>query len=127
MSQQVSHRLPVGAEVRADGTTHFRVWAPRPKRVSLVLENADGARDVALTPEGDGYFSAIVPGVRAGQRYRYRLDGAVLPDVASRWQPDGPFGPSVVVDPSQYRWSDDAWPGVSLEGQIVYELHIGTF
>src|SRR5689334_20749144 len=122
MSQQVSQRLPVGAEVRADGTTHFRVWAPRPRRVSLVLEGPAGARDIALTPEGDGYYSAIVEGVGAGQRYRYRLDESLLPDVASRWQPDGPFGASAVVDPSRFHWTDHAWPGVSLEGQVVYEL-----
>jgi maltooligosyltrehalose trehalohydrolase len=92
-----------------------------------VLEHPDGARDVALTPAGDGYYSAIVQGVSAGQRYRYRLDDALLPDVASRWQPDGPFGASTVVDPAQFHWTDHAWPGVSLEGQIIYELHIGTF
>jgi maltooligosyltrehalose trehalohydrolase len=127
MSQQVTQGLPVGAEVRADGTTQFRVWAPRPRTITLVLEDADASREVALTAEGDGYFTAVVRGVGAGQRYRYRVDGALLPDIASRWQADGPFGPSVVVDPARFQWTDQAWGGVSLHGQVVYELHIGTF
>jgi maltooligosyltrehalose trehalohydrolase len=92
-----------------------------------VLEGSAGERDVPLDREEGGYFSISVAGIQPGQRYRYRLDDALVPDVTSRWQPDGPFGSSAVVDPSQFRWSDDVWRGVSLQGQIVYELHLGTF
>ena len=130
MSQQEAariRRLPVGAEVHPDGrSTHFRVWAPRPRRVSLVLDAPAGPRDVRLDAEGDGHFHATVD-VGAGARYWYRLDGDLVADPASREQPDGPYGPSLVVDGRAFPWTDAGWRGVSLPGQVLYELHIGTF
>ena len=69
----------------------------------------------------------LLPGVSAGDRYRYRVDGTLVADPASRFQPDGPFGPSEIVDPGRFQWSDAAWRGVKLAGQVVYEMHIGTF
>jgi maltooligosyltrehalose trehalohydrolase len=82
----------------------------------------------ALEPDGDGYWSVVAPQVKAGTLYRYRLDGEIAcPDPASRFQPDGPHGSSMVVDPCAFAWTDHDWPGVALEGQVVYEMHIGTF
>jgi len=118
-------RLAVGAEVVGAGV-HFRVWAPRRRRVDVALDQ----RIAPLEPEPDGYFSACVPGVGTGARYKLQLDGGDLyPDPASRHQPEGPHGPSQVVDPTQYRWTDGTWPGVSLEeqGHVIYEMHVGTF
>jgi maltooligosyltrehalose trehalohydrolase len=81
-----------------------------------------------MTAEPAGYFAIHVPQADTGTRYRFRLaDGSVCPDPASRWQPDGPHGPSEVVDPAAYAWHDADWKGVTLRGQVVYELHIGTF
>jgi maltooligosyltrehalose trehalohydrolase len=119
----------VGAEVLREGT-HFRVWAPRRRRVTLVLEDAEGqpTKEIELSGEGDGYFSGSSREAAAGARYRYRLDdGAALPDLASRFQPLGPGGPSEVVDPSGFSWTDQAWPGPPPDGQVIYEVHIGTF
>src|SRR5947209_16871194 len=104
-------RLPVGAELVAGGA-HFRVWAPRRQRVEVVLEGepGGGGRSVALTAEGQGYFSGLVPGAGAGSLYRYRLDGdGPYPDPASRYQPEGPHGPSQVIDPDAFRWTDGDW------------------
>ena len=44
---------------------------------------------------------------RAGMRYRFRLDRgeAALPDPASRFQPEGPHGPSEIVDPGKFAWT----------------------
>jgi maltooligosyltrehalose trehalohydrolase len=123
-------RLPVGAELVPDGGVHFRVWAPRAERVDVVLEGGPGSPDAQpLTADGDGYVAGIVHAAAAGTRYRYRLDGGErpLPDPASRFQPDGPHGPSQVVDPTAFAWSDAAWPGLVLPGQVFYELHVGTF
>lgn len=118
-----TRRYPIGAEVTADGA-HFRVWAPKRRRVEVVLD----CGGVELEREDAGYFSGLVQGVHEGARYRYRLDGeGPFPDPASRFQPEGPHGPSQVVDPRQFQWSDDAWRGVPLEGQVIYEMHIGTF
>ena len=110
------------------GGTHFRVWAPRPARISLVVERHDGGTlERPLEQESCGYYAATLDEVGAGDRYRYRLDGTVLADPASRWQPDGPFGPSAVVDPARFTWTDGGWRGVRLKGQVAYEMHIGTF
>src|SRR5262245_9266987 len=119
-----ARRLPVGAEPAGAGT-HFRVWAPDRRAVAVVIE---GGAAHPLAPEGDGYFSALVP-VGPGTRYRLRLDDAdpLVPDPASRFQPDGPHGPSEVVDPTAFRWTDSGWPGVKPEGAIIYEMHISTF
>jgi maltooligosyltrehalose trehalohydrolase len=103
---------------------HFRVWAPRATRVEVDL----GDRRVRLDPEHEGYHAALVPGVAAGARYTYRLDGdGPYPDPASRFQPEGPHGPSEVIDPGRFPWTDAPWPGVPLEGQVLYEMHVGTF
>jgi maltooligosyltrehalose trehalohydrolase len=133
-----SHRrLPVGAEVFPEDGVHFRVWASRCQRVEVMLEG--GPKDtpgalplaVALAPEAEapGYFSALVTAAGAGTLYRYRLDGdpALYPDPVSRFQPSGPPGPSQVIDPGTFQWSDGDWPGVPLEGQVIYEMHLGTF
>src|SRR5687767_7514332 len=106
-----SRRLPVGAEFTPGEGTQFRVWAPRRRRVDVVLENdAGNPHAVALAAEEGGYFSGRVPEARAGTRYRFRLDGGDrFPDPASRFQPAGPHGPSEIVDPSTYPWEDRGW------------------
>ena len=120
-----TRRFAVGAECNGNGT-HFRVWAPRRDSVSIVFE--DG-REEALTRETSGYHSGRIDGALAGHRYRIRLDrqAQALPDPASRYQPDGPHGPSQIIDSSRFRWTDGDWPGLTLKGQVIYELHIGTF
>jgi maltooligosyltrehalose trehalohydrolase len=127
-------RLPIGAEVLPGVGVHFRVWSTRAQRVEVIIDGgaASGLAAPAatvLTSEGQGYFSGLVPGVGSGVLYHYRLDdGDVLyPDPASRFQPQGPHGPSQVIDPGEFEWNDAAWPGVRLEGQVIYEMHVGTF
>ena len=82
-----------------------------------------------LSRENDGHFSGLVDGARAGTRYRLAIDGepSLVPDPFSRWQPEGPHGPSVVVDPSRFAWTDSAWRGRTLREAVLYELHVGTF
>ncbi len=123
-----ARRLPIGAEVLSQGT-HFRVWAPDRREVEVVIETADGSdlHAVPLVAESGGYFAGWTDKAPAGTRYRYRLDGdGRYPDLASRFQPEGPGGASQVVDPT-FAWTDTAWAGVPLHGQIIYEMHIGTF
>jgi maltooligosyltrehalose trehalohydrolase len=118
----------VGAEPSAGRGVHFRVWAPDHNRVQLVLESGPGSPfEMELVREA-GYFVGFAAHAAAGTRYRYRVDGAgPFPDPASRFQPDGPHGASEVIDPIAFPWTDAGWSGVSLEGQVVYEVHIGTF
>jgi len=128
-------RLPIGAEVQPGGGVHFRVWAPDHGQVEVVLQSAgSGAAPTSrpafpLTAEENGYFSGHVAEAGAGTKYHYRLDGlgSLLPDPASRFQPEGVHGPSEVIDPATYMWQDGGWQGRPLEGQVLYEMHIGTF
>jgi maltooligosyltrehalose trehalohydrolase len=85
-------------------------------------------RHVPLESEPDGYFSGLVADAHAATRYRFRLDGGhSFPDPMSNFQPEGPHGPSALVDHRAFHWTDAGWPGISLRGQVIYELHIGTF
>jgi maltooligosyltrehalose trehalohydrolase len=126
----MERRLAVGAEVQAGGGVHFRVWAGRHERVDLLLEDGAGSRrSVSLRADGGGYFTGLVDDAGAGTLYRFRLDGAAdaVPDPASRFQPQGPHGPSEVIDPGGFAWTDGGWRGIGLEGHVLYELHAGTF
>jgi maltooligosyltrehalose trehalohydrolase len=125
-------RYPIGAEIINASETHFRVWAPKVKKVDVVLETSaekNAQRTFhPLAREESGYFSGSVA-AGAGACYRFRVDGAAhfFPDPASRYQPDGPHGSSCVIDPFAFKWSDTEWRGQRLKGQIIYEMHIGTF
>jgi len=116
----------IGAYPGADGT-RFRVWAPIAKRVDVVIEGRHNPYD--LNREGNGYFSATLRDVEVGARYKFSLDrGESFPDPASRYQPEGPHGPSEVIS-NDFQWGETEalWQGVRFEGQVLYELHIGTF
>jgi maltooligosyltrehalose trehalohydrolase len=116
--------LHLGATVREDGLV-FRVWAPGRRTVEVVV---DGRRPLAMTRQPDGTFEATAPGLAAGARYQYRLDGErYRPDPASRFQPEGVHGPSVVVDTATFAWTDQAFRGHELADLVLYELHVGTF
>lgn len=127
-------RRPVGAEVIPGRGVHFRVWARGRRSVEVVFEGGlageirSGTAAIALRAEEDGYFSAMVSSAGERTRYRYRVDGGdPRPDPASRYQPEGPHGPSQVIDPSSFRWTDDAWRGPGSKGHVIYEVHVGTF
>ncbi len=120
-----SRRLPVGAEPIRPSRTHFRVWAPAATTLDVVI---NGERTVALDREEHGYWSVEAEAC-AGDRYQFRVNGdaKLYPDPVSRFQPEGPHGPSQIVDPAAYEWQDTGWRGARIEGQVIYELHPGTF
>jgi maltooligosyltrehalose trehalohydrolase len=126
----VKRRYPIGAELIGTDQTHFRVWAPKAQLVDLVLEDIAGGKTQqtfhALQAEEGGYFSGLA-NAGADTRYWFRVNNNLYPDPASRFQPDGPHGSSCIIDPAQFRWTDSQWPGISLKGQIIYEMHVGTF
>ena len=103
----------------------YAVWAPAPERVRLVVDGAE----YPLTRGDDDWWTtdAIVPVV--GARYGFRIDDddAVRPDPRSRYQPEGVHGPSEVVDPARFAWTDDAWTGRPARGAVIYEMHVGTY
>ena len=125
--RDVRRRLSGGVEPQPDGTAHPRVWAPASQTIDLVLD-ADRSRVFPLARQADGFFEAHIDGLASFDRYWFRIDGDRLrPDPVSRYQPDGPHGPSGVVDPSTFAWTDRDWNGIGPAGQVVYEFHVGTF
>jgi len=123
MLTSATRRYPIGAEISQAGVS-FRVWAPSHHRVEVVLDSHEAH---ALQPDGNGYFSGIAD-AEAGSLYKFRLGSGseLYPDPASRFQPAGPFGWSEVIDPA-FAWTDQNWRGCKLVGQVLYEMHIGTF
>ncbi|MFZ0916639.1 MAG: malto-oligosyltrehalose trehalohydrolase [Candidatus Udaeobacter sp.] len=126
-------RYPIGAEVIGESQTHFRVWAPKARKLDVVIEHGQNSKGTfhALSPEQGGYYSGPLD-VGGGTRYWFRVDGEekFYPDPASRFQPEGPHGPSCIIDLTQFQWTDSQWAGpaaAGLKGQIIYEMHIGTF
>lgn len=113
---------PQGAFARPDGLTLFRLWAPRPAEIRLLLE---GREAIEMEPVGAGFWELTLE-APPGTRYRYVVDGDPIPDPASRWQPEDAHGWSAVVSP-EFSWSDGSWKGVRTEDVILYELHVGTF
>lgn len=118
--------MPFGARYGADGQTLFQLWAPSAGRVDLCLEH--NARTIEpMQPQADGWFRCA-RAVGPGTSYRFRINGELMvPDPASRYQPDDVHGPSAVVDPSVFDWRDDGWRGRPWEETVLYELHVGTF
>jgi malto-oligosyltrehalose trehalohydrolase len=115
--------MPFGAEMRADHTVRFRLWAPSHHEVKIEL----GGEAVAMRHVGEGWHELVTNRVRADMPYRFVLaDGLRVPDPASRYQPEDVHGPSAVVDPAAYVWHDESWRGRPWEEAVVYELHIGA-
>ena len=116
--------LHLGATLQETGTI-FRVWAPRCTSLDVVIE---GRRPMPLSPRDHGLFELQVPGIAAGMKYQYRLDGErYRPDPVSRFQPEGVHGPSVIIDATRFPWTDQGFRGHALADLVFYELHVGTF
>lgn len=113
-----------GPVIQDDGVL-FRLWAPHCKSVTLEI---DGAPSKDMDRQADGVFDLKVTGARPGTRYRFRLpDGLIVPDPASRHQPEDVLGPSEVVDLSTQKTRDAIWRGRPWADMVIYELHVGTF
>jgi maltooligosyltrehalose trehalohydrolase len=121
--------MPFGAELTEDGQVRFRLWAPGARRVDLSLDDGRGvAQMLPMTQDDAGFFEVITDKARAGSLYRYRINGEnEVPDPASRLNPQDVHGPSQVIDPTEFEWTDDNWASRPWHEAIIYELHVGTF
>ena len=121
-------KQPVFGAHLCDGGARFRLWAPDCQEIALCLEGPDVTAELPLVRDGGGWCERFVEGVRAGGRYRYRIDGDLkVPDPASRFQPDDVHGASEIINPGGYAWRCNAWRGRPWNEAVIYELHIGTF
>ncbi|MBS1227243.1 MAG: malto-oligosyltrehalose trehalohydrolase [Proteobacteria bacterium] len=120
-----AHRMPFGAEVIDRGGVRFRLWAPAVESLALRLDAED---EQAMTATGAGWFELRHPRAGAGSRYQFRLpDGLLVPDPASRFNPDDVDACSEVIDPASFDWSDELWCGRPWEEAVIYEVHVGSF
>ena len=118
------HMMPHGAEIGPDGQVRFRLWAPGCERVDVAIE---GGLTLALEPGDEGWHTLTTDAATAGTLYRFVLpDGLRVPDPASRCQPDDVHGPSEVIDPTSFSWSDE-FAGRPWSEAVVYEIHVGAF
>ena len=121
------HEMPFGARLDARGVT-FRLWAPAAKLAEVALDRGSASPEIhPAEADAEGWWECQVPHATAGTLYRWRIDGArLVPDPASRQNPEGPHGPSCVVDPKQFEW-DGGWTGRPWQEAVLYELHVGSF
>ena len=119
--------ISVGAFVTGASQVTFRAWAPWVKTLSVEILSPQ-PEIVAMEPRPFGYWETTVSNIGAGSRYQFILhDKLKRPDPASRFQPEGVHGPSEVIDPASFHWTDQEWSGLRLQDYIIYELHPGTF
>ncbi len=122
------HRMPFGATPLAQDAVAFRLWAPAARQVALCLPAQGRERELSMAAEGDGWFALETDAATPGSRYVYRIDDDLLvPDPASRFQPEDVTGPSQVIDPLAWSWRDADWRGRPWHEAVLYELHVGTF
>ena len=116
-----------GSDAGSDFSTTFRLWAPSQPAVSLRLGGAEPEQH-AMRRNADGWHELTSHGAGPGTRYGFVIgDASVVPDPASRSNPDDVHGLSEVVDPRAYEWHDDDWRGRPWHEAVIYELHVGTF
>ncbi len=121
-----AHSMPFGAELQADGSVRFRLWAPRHERIGLRIQGQQ--QSLWLQPESDGWHGLLTSRATRGSRYQFILpDGMAVPDPASRFQPEDVHGASAVIDPHDYQWRDLEWRGRAWHEVVLYELHVGCF
>ena len=103
----------------------YSVWAPAADRVDL--ETAGQTQPMTRADDRPGWWTAEADAA-PGTRYAFRLDGGEpVADPRSLRQPDGPQGASQTYDHGAFRWTDGHWRGTPIGGEVIYELHIGTF
>lgn len=119
------HTMPYGTQILPGGQgTLFRLWAPSASKVELVIED----QSYPMEHTGSGWYSTVTPEAGHGTLYRFRINGDLMvPDPASRFQPQDVHGPSQVLDPGRFDWQDTGWRGRPWQETVLYELHVGTF
>ena len=128
-------------DLNGSSGTHFAVWAPNARGVSVIGEfNGWNASVHPLTRRGvTGVWAGFVPGIGQGAIYKYSI---LSPDGYSRFDRADPYAfaaevppgnASKVWDPSHYEWGDEEWMGHRPARQAItapiaiYEVHLGSW
>ena len=121
--------------------THFAVWAPNARRVSVVgqFNDWDGRRHPMRLRMDTGVWEVFVPAVGPGTTYKYEIvgqDGQLLPlkaDPMAQQSELRPRNASVVADPAPFEWTDQRylderatkdWRRTPMS---IYEVHLGSW
>lgn len=111
-----------------DKGVEFNLWAPKHSSARLIHWLDGEERRCEMRRETDGQFSIVLDDASCGDCYLYELpDGTLVADPASRYQPMGENGPSEVVHPSAFQWTDGDWIGLPWKETVFYEIHVGCF
>jgi 1,4-alpha-glucan branching enzyme len=121
--------------------THFAVWAPNARRVSVVGSfNAwDGRRHMMRRRGGTGIWEIFVPGAGDGQAYKYEIIAASGERLPLKADPVGfgsqhpPETASLIRDIRGFGWADGDWMARRAAHNrreapmSVYEVHLGSW
>jgi 1,4-alpha-glucan branching enzyme len=125
-----SARPYMGATPYNGGVT-FRLWAPFASDVQVRGDFNNWKPGTRLFSEGNGYWSADLPGAMVGQQYNYLItnaaSGAVLTHVdpySRAFKTRG--GPSLIA-PSDTQYAGSSYTTPAWNELVIYELHVGTF
>jgi len=131
--ENIGPDTPLGATLLPEGVV-LRLWAPAAERVHACFDQSEVVDDdLELTGDGHGVFSGFFPGVGAGRKYRFHVQGAG--GVGFKRDPHArelelygyPDCDSIVVDPAEYPWHDQGWTPPAVTDLIVYQFHVGVF
>ncbi|HLJ29448.1 MAG TPA: malto-oligosyltrehalose trehalohydrolase [Candidatus Angelobacter sp.] len=118
----------LGASLTKRGC-EFRVWAPHAHQVKirLLAGHEYFFREFSMERTANGHF-VLETSAHPGDKYFYVVDHhQPVPDPVSRLLPQGVHGPTEIIDPERFLWSDANWRGLPLKDYVIYEMHIGTF
>lgn len=119
----------------------FAVWAPNAVRVSVIasFNDWDGRRHGMRLRHDCGVWEIFIPGVGAGELYKYEIKtptGVRLPDKCDPYAffvEPSPGSAAIACDLSRHAWRDREWMQKrSMEDPrrrpiSVYQLHIGSW
>jgi 1,4-alpha-glucan branching enzyme len=134
-SHQRSYDGPMGT---TEGSS-FALWAPNAQAVRLTSDfnHWNGVATQLRSLGANGIWEIFVPGLRAGNVYRYEILGKdglwrTRSDPMARWAEVPPANASVVVD-SKYTWGDQEWLDKRARHNShhspmsIYEVHLGSW
>ncbi len=130
LESERSARLGSGSHSGALGHPNAHSSLHESNQDPAVKAKGGQTHSLPMTREADGWFRLKVAEARAGDRYRYRIDGGLaVPDPASRFQPEDVHGPSQIIEPLAFDWgaTEAAWRGRPWHEAVIYELHVGAF
>jgi 1,4-alpha-glucan branching enzyme len=119
----------------------FATWAPNAERVSVVGEfnQWDGRRHPMRIRGGGGIWELFIPGLEAGELYKFELrhrdSGAVAikTDPYGRWFEQRPSTAAVVEPDKRHAWRDTDWLNTRAHRDwlhapmSIYEVHLGSW